>query len=101
MEHFRQRGAFGPVIGMDLKDVGHIVPPPNRYILGGMGRGIAAIADFLARGQPTGTWRLELFNPTEKPMDAALTVDPAFSLVKNRTMKASIPARGQTTVEME
>jgi hypothetical protein len=34
-------------------------------------------------------------------MDVNLAVDPAFSLVKTRALKASIPARGQTTMEME
>ena len=54
-----------------------------------------------ADGKPTGKWRLDLFNPTDKPMDVNLAVDPAFSLVKTRALKASIPARGQTTMEME
>lgn len=54
-----------------------------------------------ADGKPTGTWRLDLFNPTDKPMDAALAIDPAFSLVKARALKATVPAKGQTTVEME
>jgi hypothetical protein len=54
-----------------------------------------------ADGKPTGKWRLDLLNPTDKPMDVNLAVDPAFSLVKTRALKASIPARGQTTMEME
>ncbi len=54
-----------------------------------------------AEGKPTGKWRVELLNPADKPMDVALAVNPAFSLIKNRTLKATVPARGQKTLEME
>jgi hypothetical protein len=52
-------------------------------------------------GKPTGTWRVDLFNPTDQTMDAALAIDPAFSLVKARALKVTIPAQGQTTVAMQ
>ena len=54
-----------------------------------------------ADGKATGKWHVDVFNPTEKAMDLNLTVDPAFSLIKSRTTKVTVPAQGQATLELE
>ena len=54
-----------------------------------------------ADGKATGTWRLDLLNLTDKAMDVALAIDPAFSLIKTRTAKASVPAKGAAVIELQ
>ncbi|MHB9023309.1 MAG: hypothetical protein ACYC7E_03930 [Armatimonadota bacterium] len=45
-------------------------------------------------GQPTGTWKVDAYNPTEQPLAVTFTVPAAFDLIKTRTHTATLPARG-------
>jgi hypothetical protein len=52
-------------------------------------------------GKATGKWRLDLLNPTDRAMNVKLAIDPAFSLIKARTAKASVPAKGNVALKIE
>jgi hypothetical protein len=54
-----------------------------------------------ADGQPTGRWRIEVFNPTDRPVEAKLAVDPAFSLIMNRAATTAVPRGGHRVLELE
>ncbi len=62
---------------------------------------ILATRDTDAEGKPTGTWRLELLNPSATPIETTLFIDPAFSLIKSRTAKASIAPKGHVTLQVD
>jgi hypothetical protein len=62
---------------------------------------ILVTQDTDADGKATGTWRVDLFNPTDKAFEANLAVDPAFSLIQTRAVKAAVPVRGQTTLDVK
>ncbi len=62
---------------------------------------IAVTQETDAEGKATGQWHIELHNPLpDKALDANLTIDPAFSLIKTRAAKASVPAGGQVVLEI-